>query len=150
MFQPYQRHKGFHPYKMDTKFRVSIPTAWRPEEDGSLFLLYSIRHDLPVVKVRSQAAFDEKVELIQSSDKSPAEKGKLLGKLAMLSTEVKLNDQGKLALPRELCAKTGIAADAQVYLVGRGIEFEIWSQPNFDRMLEIESGTLEEDDLGVF
>jgi DNA-binding transcriptional regulator/RsmH inhibitor MraZ len=135
---------------MDAKFRVSVPTAWRPEDDGSLFLLYSKRHDMPLVKVRSQAAFDEKVSLIQNSDKTPAEKSQLLGKLSMLSREVKLYDQGKLAIPRELCAKTGIAADSAVYLAGRGIEFEIWSGENFDRMLEIESGPQQEDDLGVF
>jgi DNA-binding transcriptional regulator/RsmH inhibitor MraZ len=146
----HQRHKGFHPYKMDTKFRVSIPTAWRPEEDGSLFLLYSKRHDLPLIKVRSQAAFDEKVALIQNSDKTAGEKSRLLGQLAMLSREVKLNDQSKLAIPRELCAKTGIAADSAVYLTGRGIEFEIWSGENFERMFAIESGPLQDDDLGVF
>jgi DNA-binding transcriptional regulator/RsmH inhibitor MraZ len=150
MSQPHQRHKGFHPYKMDTKFRVAIPTAWRPEDDGSLFLLLSQRYDLPVVKVRGQAAFDEKVELIHNSDKTPAEKSLLLGKLAMLSREVKLNDQGKLTIPRELCLKTGIAADSSVYLAGRGIEFEIWSGENFDRMLKIEHGPLQDDDLGIF
>jgi DNA-binding transcriptional regulator/RsmH inhibitor MraZ len=150
MSQPHHRHKGFHPYKMDTKFRVSIPTAWRPEDDGSLFLLYSKRHDMPLVKVRSQAAFDNKVQLIHDSDKTPAEKDQLLGRLAMLSSEVKLNDQGKLTLPRELCLKTGIAADSTIYLAGRGSQFEIWSNENFDRMLEIESGPLQDDDLGIF
>ncbi len=150
MSQPHQRHKGFHPYKMDPKFRVSIPSAWRPDDDGSLFLLYSKRHEMPVVKVRSQAAFDEKVELVHNSDKTPAEKSAILGRLAMLSCEVKLNDQGKLTIPRELCVKTGIAADSTIYLVGRGIEFEIWSSGNFDRMLEIESGPLKDDDLGIF
>lgn len=150
MSQPQQRHKGFHPYKMDTKFRVFIPTAWRPEDDGSLFLLYSKRHDMPLVKVRSQAAFDEKVALIHNSDKTPAEKSELLGRLAMLSREVKLNEQGKLLVPRELCVKSGIAADSSVYLAGRGSEFEIWSGENFDRMLEIESGPLKDDDLGIF
>ena len=145
----HQRHTGFHPYKMDAKFRVSIPSDWRPEGDGSLFLLYSRRHDLPLVKVRSQAAYDEKVALIQNSDKPPGEKGRLLGLLAMRSRAVKLNDQGKLAIPRELCAKTGIAADSPVVLAGRGIEFEIWSGENFEQMFELESGPLQDDDLGV-
>lgn len=150
MSLPHQRHKGFHSHKMDTKFRVSIPSAWRPEDDGSLFLLLSTRHDMPVVKVRGQAAFDEKVALIQGSDKSPAEKNNLLGKLAMLSREVKLNDQGKLLVPKELSDKAGIAAEAPVYLVGRGIDFEIWSEENFNRMFAIESGPQQADDLGIF
>jgi DNA-binding transcriptional regulator/RsmH inhibitor MraZ len=150
MSLPHQRHKGFYTHKMDPKFRVSIPTAWRPEEDGSLFLLYSSRHELPVLKVRSQAAFDAMVEVIQTSGKSPAEKNYLLGKMAMLSREVKLNDQGKLSVPKELGEKVGLAADAQVCLAGRGLEFEIWSGVNFDRMLAIESSEKGDDDLGIF
>ena len=56
---------------------------------------------MPLVKVLSHEAYGEKVSLIQGSDKSPVEKGKLLGKLAMLCREVSLNEQGKL-LPRRL------------------------------------------------
>lgn len=150
MNQPHQRHKGFHPYKMDSKFRVSVPTAWRPEENGALYLLYSSRHEMPVLKVRSQAAFDEKVELIQNSNKTPGEKSQLLGRLSMLSREVYLNDQGKLLIPKDLSKKVGIEESSQVYLVGRGLDFEIWSEANFDRVLEIESTQQGDDDLGIF
>jgi MraZ protein len=147
---PQQRHKGFHPYKMDPKFRVSIPTGWRPEAGGSLFLLFSKEHDMPVVKVLSQAAFDEKVELVNSSDLTPAEKNRKLGKLAMLCREVTLNEQGKLLVPKDLSEKAGIAADSDVVLAGRGIHFEIWSKPNFDKVLEIETTQDDDDDLGIF
>ena len=78
MSSNYQRYKGFTPYKMDPKFRVSVPTAWRPGAGGVLFLLFSKEHERPVVKVLSHEAYGEKVSLIQGSDKSPVEKGKLL------------------------------------------------------------------------
>jgi DNA-binding transcriptional regulator/RsmH inhibitor MraZ len=146
----FQRHKGFHPYKMDPKFRVSIPTAWRPEPGGALFLLFSREHDMPVVKVLGQAAFDEKVSLIQASDKTPAEKGRLLGRLAMLCREATLNEQGKLLVPKDLSEKAGIEADSDVILAGRGIHFEVWSKANFERVLEVETRHDEEDDLGIF
>ena len=84
MTSTHQHYKGFKPFKMDPKFRVAIPSAWRPEAGASLFLLFSKEHEMPVVKVLSQQAYDEKVELIKGSDKTPAEKGKMLGKLAML------------------------------------------------------------------
>jgi MraZ protein len=147
---PQQRHKGFHPYKMDPKFRVSVPTGWRPEAGGSLFLLFSKEHDMPVVKVLSQAAFDEKVQRINESDKTPVERDKLLGKLAMLCREVSLNDQGKLLVPKDLSEKAGIQADSDVMLAGRGMHFEIWSKANFDKVLEIETSQDEDDDLGIF
>lgn len=146
----HQRYKGFKPFKMDPKFRVSVPVAWRPEAGASLFLLFSKEHEMPVVKVLSQEAYDEKVELIKNSDKTPAEKGKMLGKLAMLCREASLNEQGKLLVPKDLSEKAGIAADSDVMLAGRGIHFEIWSKASFDKVLEIETSQEEDDDLGIF
>lgn len=145
-----QHYKGFKPAKMDPKFRVSIQPSWRPEAGASLFLLFSKEHDMPVVKVLSQEAYNEKVELIKGSDKTPAEKGKMLGKLAMLCREATLNDQGKLLVPKDLSEKAGITADSDVTLAGRGIHFEIWSKTNFDKVLEIETSQEEDDDLGIF
>lgn len=145
-----QKHKGFTPYKMDPKFRVSIPTAWRPEANEPLFLQFSMAHEMPVVKVLSENAYNEKVALIKGSTKTPAEKTFLLGKLAMLCKEVTLNDQGKLLVPKDLSEKAGIAADSEVVLAGRGNYFEVWSKANFDIVLAIESRPVEEDDLGIF
>jgi DNA-binding transcriptional regulator/RsmH inhibitor MraZ len=150
MISNHQRYKGFKPFKMDPKFRVSVPVAWRPEAGASLFLLFSKLHEMPVVKVLSQEAYDEKVELIQTSDKTPAEKGKMLGKLAMLCREAGLNEQGKLLVPKDLSEKSGIEADGDVVLAGRGIHFEIWSKANFDKVLEIETAEEEDDELGIF
>jgi MraZ protein len=150
MSSSHQRYKGFKPFKMDPKFRVSIPTAWRPEAGASLFLLFSKEHEMPVVKVLSQEAYDEKVELIQGSQKTPAEKNQMLGKLAMLCREATLNEQGKLLVPKDLSEKAGIEADSDVVLAGRGIHFEIWSKKNFDIKLAIETSEEAKDDLGIF
>lgn len=105
---------------------------------------------MPLVKVLSREAYAERVELIRGSDKTPADKGKMLGKLAMLCREVNLNDQGKLLVPKDLSEKAGISADSEVMLAGRGIHFEIWSRTNFDKVLEIETSQEEDDDLGIF
>jgi MraZ protein len=150
MISNHQRYKGFKPFKMDPKFRVSVPTAWRPEAGASLFLLFSKEHDMPVVKVLSQEAYDEKVDRIRNCDKTPAEKDKMLGKLAMLCREASLNEQGKLLVPKDLSEKAGIAAESDVMLAGRGIHFEIWSKANFDTVLEIETSQEEDDELGIF
>ena len=150
MSSTHQRYKGFKPFKMDPKFRVSIPTAWRPEAGASLYLLFSKEHGMPVVKVLSQEAYDHKVELVEKSDLTPAEKGKKLGKLAMLCREATLNEQGKLLVPKDLSELAGITAEADVMLAGRGIHFEIWSKPNFDTKLALEMAEEEEDDLGIF
>ncbi|MEI8037444.1 MAG: hypothetical protein WCJ14_03545 [Verrucomicrobiota bacterium] len=145
-----QPYKGFNPYKMDPKFRVSIPPAWRPVAGESLFLMFGKEHELPVVKVLSQAAYNDKVERIQASDKSPREKDKFLGRLAMLSREATLNDQGKLLVPKDLSEPAGILAESDVVLAGRGNFFQIWSKANFATVLDRESGEELDDDLGIF
>jgi DNA-binding transcriptional regulator/RsmH inhibitor MraZ len=113
-------------------------------------MLFSRSYELPLVKVLSQEAYDEKVELIRQSEKTPAEKGKLLGRLAMLCREATLNEQGKLLIPKDLSECAGIASDSDVVLAGRGIHFEIWSKEHFAQVFEIETHQDEEDDLGIF
>ncbi len=145
-----QRYKGFAPYKMDPKYRVSIPTAWRPDANAPLFLQFSHRHDLPVVKVLSEDAYNEKVARITGSDMTPADKSNWLGTLAMLCKEVSLNDQGKLLIPKDLSEKAGISAESDVVLAGRGNYFEVWSGANFDVVLSNESRPVTGDTLGIF
>lgn len=145
-----QRYKGFKFLKMDPKFRVSVPTNWRPEAGAALYLLLSKEDDMPVVKVLSQEAYNQRVQLVENSDLTPVEKSKKLGKLAMLCREASLNEQGKLLVPKDLSERAGISADSDVTLAGRGIHFEIWSKANFDTKLALEMAEEEEDDLGIF
>jgi DNA-binding transcriptional regulator/RsmH inhibitor MraZ len=140
---------GFSPYKMDPKYRVSIPTAWRPDEGEVLFLLASRAYSMPLIKVLSQQAFDERVEIVRNSDLSPAKKTAKLGQLAMLCRAASVNDQGKLLIPKDLSELAGFASDFDVVLAGRGQHFEVWSKINHLRVLEIEMATDEEDDLGI-
>ncbi len=147
----HQRYKGFFPYKVDPKFRISIPSTWRPEAGGTLFLLFSKAHDMPVLKVLSEEAYNAKVELILNSDMDPAEQGEMLGDLAMLCREVTLNEQNKLLVPKDLSEKAGIAAESSVFLVGRGIYFEVWCKDNFDTMLDLVASRRKADNkLGIF
>ena len=135
---------------MDPKFRVAIQPTWRPEAGALLFLMLSKAHELPVVKVLSQEAYNEKVELIQNSGNLPREKTAMLGKLAMLSREATLNDQGKLLVPKDLSEQAEIVAEAEVMLAGRGNYFEIWSKANFATVLDIETKQEAADELGIF
>ena len=140
---------GYTPYKMDPKYRVSIPTAWRPAAGEVLYLLSSKTHDMPVIKVLSQQAFDERVETVKNSDLTPAKKTAKLGQLSMLCRVASVNDQGKLLVPKDLSEAAGIAAESEVVLAGRGMHFEVWSKANHVRVLEIEQTPDEDDDLGI-
>ncbi len=145
-----QRYTGFHPYKIDPKFRVSVQASWRPEAGVSLYLLFAKDLGIPMVRVLSKEAYNHKVTVINESDKTPAEKSKLLAKLALLSREATVNEQGKLLVPKDLSEKAGITPDSDVMLAGRGMNFEIWSKANFDTYLAQITDDDTEDDLGIF
>lgn len=145
-----QRYTGFHPYKIDPKFRVSVQASWRPEVGTSLYLLFAKDQGLPLVRVLSKDAYSHKVSVINESEKTPAEKSKLLAKLALLSREATVNEQGKLLVPKDLSEKAEIAPDSDVILAGRGMNFEIWSKTNFDTYLARLTDEDSEDDLGIF
>lgn len=144
-----QSYMGFTPYKMDPKYRVSIPTAWRPAAGEVLFLLSSTTHSMPVVKVLSERAYNERKENVNNSTRTPAQKRAKLGQLAMLCRVASVNDQGKLLVPKDLSEAAGIAAESEVVLAGRDLHFEVWSKENHARVLEIEMNPDDDDDLGI-
>lgn len=145
-----QRCTGFHPYKIDPKFRVSIQASWRPEPGSSLYLMFAKDLGVPLVRVLSKASYNHKVATINGSDKTPAEKTKLLAKLALLVREANVNEQGKLLVPKDLSEMAGIAPESDVMLAGRGMNFEIFSKANFDTYFAQLTDEEVEDDLGIF
>ena len=140
---------GYQAYKMYPKYRVSIPTGWRPAAGERLFLLSSKTHDMDMIKVLSQEAFDKRVQTVKESNLTPAEKSALLGSLSMLCREASVNDQGKLLVPKELSEGAGISAESEVMLVGRGLHFEVWNKEAHTRALEIERAQAGVDLLGI-
>ena len=113
-----------------------------------LYLLFSLTAEMPMLKVLTQAGYDERVGIVERSDKGEAEKRQLLGRLAMRLREVSINEQGKLTLPKDLSEKAEIKPDSDIMLVGRHGHFEIWNKTLFERTQEIEMN--EKDDLGIF
>jgi DNA-binding transcriptional regulator/RsmH inhibitor MraZ len=145
-----QRYTGHHPYKIDPKFRVSIQASWRPEAGEKFYLLIAKDLGFPLVRVLTKEAYQYKVDTINQSEKTPAEKGKLLAKLALVSRQGTVNEQGKLLVPKDLSEQAGIAPDSEVMMAGRGMAFEIWSRPTFDEYFAQLTADDAEDDLGIF
>jgi DNA-binding transcriptional regulator/RsmH inhibitor MraZ len=133
-----QRYLGFKPYSVDPKYRFAVPPAWRPEAGGILYLLFSRTNDMPMIKVLTQAGYDERVAIVEASTLDPAAKRETLGSFAMLCREATLNEQGKLLIPKDLSERAEIKPDSEIMLVGRHGHFEVWAKPHFERTQEIE------------
>lgn len=147
----YERYMGEKALKMDPKYRVSIQSSWRPEQGVPLYLQHGESHGMGFIKVLSREAYLERVERVQLSDKSVADKSKLLRMLASSCRDASINEQGKLVVPKEVSEKAGISADSDVVLLGCGIHFEIWSKDSYDKVHALDTAKLAElDDLGIF
>jgi DNA-binding transcriptional regulator/RsmH inhibitor MraZ len=143
-------YMGHTAYKMDPKYRVSIPTHWRPAAGEPLYLLSSTTHDMPVIKVLSQKAYDHRKNTVKNSDLTPKEKTEMLGAFAMQCRAANVNDQGKLLIPKDLSEAIGIRADSEVVLAGRDLHFEVWSKENHAKVLIIEKPNPATDIFGIF
>lgn len=142
-------HESHFDYKMDPKYRVSIPVDWRPEtEETAIRLQLSKEHELPVIKVFSEAEFDKKFEQVEQSNLTPAKKQQIVGHLRMMSKKATVSSQGKLTVPKDWSEKIGLKADGPVILAGRGPFYMLCTQETFDKITDIELG-MDDGDLGV-
>ena len=132
--------ESHYDYKMDPKYRVSIPVAFRPQKDDeAVRLQISKEHEqLAVIKVFSLAAFADKFRQIADADLPQAKKNQLEGALRMLSREASINSQGKLTVPKEWAERIGLKADGPVKLAGRGKYFIMCTDETFNRLAELD------------
>lgn len=136
-------------YKLDPKFRVSVPVSFRPETEGEpLRLLRSKEYGMPVIKVTSIEVFEDKFRQIEASNWTAAKKKQFVGALRMNSRKATLSSQGKLTIPKEWAEQAGLAAEKSVQLGGRGDYFIVCSDQTLNRINEVEFN-LDQDDLGV-
>ncbi len=141
-------YESHHDYKMDPKFRVSIPVAFRPEGDEPVRLQVSKEHDERVVKVFSQATFEDKFRQIAESGLTPAKKTQLAGALRMTSKEASISSQGKLSVPKDWAEDIGLKAEGPVKVAGRDSYYIICTEESFRRIREADLN-IDDDELGV-
>lgn len=110
---------GSDPYKVDAKFRVSVPPAWRDADDSAVYLVFLNENKIPLIKVFPAKAFASHIQYIKDCDLMPSEKMRYLEALSTNCVLASINDQGKLSIPKSLSLKAGIDAESQVQLTGK-------------------------------
>ncbi len=141
-------YESHYDYKMDPKYRVSVPVAFRPEGDEPVRLQVSKEHDERVVKIFSVAAFEDKFRQIQEAPIPQAKKTRLAGALRMTSKEATVSSQGKLSVPKDWAEDIGLKADGSVKVAGRDSYFILCSEDSFRRIVEADMN-MDDDELGV-
>lgn len=120
-------------YKMDPKYRVSIPAEWRSGAvEIPVRLQLSKEQGYPVIKVFTPEEFDLKYEKVRvNTVLTEAEKQQLVGHLRMSSKMATISPQGKLTIPKDWAERIGVKADGPVTLGGRGPYYILCSQENY-------------------
>ncbi|MEM9079675.1 MAG: hypothetical protein AAGC74_03180 [Verrucomicrobiota bacterium] len=143
---PVQSLEGIFEHKLDTKYRVSMPAAWRPAkgETVQLRLLRWKHMGVPVLKALTNEAFEAMIESInEDAELSSGQKSAKKGLIYSLNESAHVNDQGKLAIPKKLAEEQGIEAGEPVHLFGRGTNFDLVSPRDVDALRAAEAKVLE-------
>ena len=147
------KYNGFQEHKVDPKYRVAIPVAWRPEEGEQLILQESSRQGTPYIRVLTLAAFAEMEQNIrQHPDRSAGQIREALEWLYAGILPVTVNNQGKLLIPKEWSTRAHIAAESSVMLVGRGNYFDIYSSADYAKVNDTQKARVLDGfgDLNIF
>ena len=133
MSDQFQQYKGTYPYKTDSKNRVNVVSAWRPQPAESLHLMASFdkKSELPIIKVMTDEGVASRLRIVDEYVSEPGERAEMKSELKRNLRDGNINDQGRLLIPKDFANHAGIEPDSEVYLVAGDSHFEVWSKENF-------------------
>ena len=117
---------GEFEYKIDEKGRVPIPPKFRPELREGAMLAPGVEKCITIYPL---AEWKKVAETMTSSPLTPGKMRRLKRALFATAFSLKMDGQGRLALPVPLRLYTEIVDD--VTIVGANNYLEIWSKSNW-------------------
>ena len=121
---------GQSDYALDDKFRLTVPRDWRMAgvESETLHLVPDSKGTcLRVMRPERFVQFGEEAREQPGMD---AKKHRLfMRNFFSNSTAVTTDKQGRVAIPKEYCARLGLKGS--VHILGCGDLFEVWNQETF-------------------
>ncbi|MEO0361628.1 MAG: hypothetical protein AAF322_10980 [Pseudomonadota bacterium] len=119
--------------KVDAKGRVSIPAPFRKVLQGEatpiLFLMPEVRGK-PAIEGFGLSHFEKLAEAVAQMNPLSPEYDALADAVAGQAHQLPLDETGRIVLPTELRALTGIEDSA--YFVGRFNTFQIWRPETYE------------------
>lgn len=136
---------GHHDRQLDTKGRISLPVSFRPAPGENVYLLEVEVLGVPALRVLTQEGFQQKLEDIEAMEGATAAlRDRARGTLFGMCLETKVNDQGKLTIPKAMAEGHGLELPGAALLVGRGKLFEIYTTTNGEALKAAERRNREE------
>ena len=123
---------------IDEKNRITIPARWRRRGSDEVILLAEANHQS--LMVMSPEEFSRMSAMAENAPNvSARDRRVFLRHLHSRAQHGKVDQQGRLVLPEELCKKVGLKGE--VALVGGRGRFEIWNLQRWKKAHEDETAT---------
>ena len=123
---------------IDEKNRLTIPARWRRRGADEVILLAEANHQS--LMVMSPQEFSRLSAMAENAPNvSPRDRRVFLRQLHSRAQHGKVDRQGRLVLPEELCKK--VALKGEVALVGGRGRFEIWNLQRWKKAHQDETAT---------
>ena len=150
MNDQFLHYNGSQAYKTDAKNRVTVMSAWRPPQGETIYLMASKEEGVNIIKVLTAGAVQHRIQTFEKNVTEPKKLAKLKTRLKRVLRDSSINDQGKLQIPRDLAAHTGIAPDSEVMLSAGHSHFEIWPKAKYEELFGTAAVPEEEDEFDAF
>ncbi|NBU72285.1 MAG: division/cell wall cluster transcriptional repressor MraZ [Proteobacteria bacterium] len=130
---------------VDKKGRVSVPASFRQEmaaHSRQTVVVYAA----PEGRYLYGWAYDDFVKLAEKIQQLPAlspVRQRLARAILAAARPVNFDDAGRIMLPENLLAASGIAAEA--LFAGEGEYFTIWNPARFEEQMMLDKGSVEAD-----
>ncbi|PCJ26287.1 MAG: cell division/cell wall cluster transcriptional repressor MraZ [Rickettsiales bacterium] len=122
--------------KIDKKGRVSVPAGYRStllKEDFNGVIIYpSFKNNC--IEACSMSRLEELSKIIQNLDPYSEERDAFETIVLGEAVQLPFDNEGRVILPAYLMEQVGISG--QACFVGKGVVFEIWHPPSFDKHLK--------------
>lgn len=125
-------YNSLYRHGVDEKRRVQIPAKWRPNEPDVEFtlILWPKAKEGPCLRVLPPREMAELMADIDRMANDDPRKTTLKRFIGSASVQAALDKAGRICLPEEMTAATGIKD--QVVLVGLLDRFEIWNPERYE------------------
>jgi MraZ protein len=126
---------GKYEYQMDAKGRVSLPSAFRREEDEGRYVL--LQYEKPYLCLFPRAVFWEvQARLVELRKRDPSA-WHPVREIVSNAVEVEPDKQGRILVPAWL--KDAAQLDGKVLLSGNIDRVEIWNPDLYDKVVRASS-----------
>ena len=138
------RFRGIYRHTVDHKGRIAVPYPFRrmlSAENGVLVLTKGYDGEIEVHPLSQWEEFENQVLLSLSYSKKPARR--FLRRRAGFATEVEMDSQGRIVLPKVLREYAEI--EDEVVILGVVNYFEIWNPSKFEKFMKDSEEHAEDD-----